>query len=240
MPAKSRHLKNAPIVEAVVDFRIETPADSIQELSEIFSKLDSLFTCSTPINETTGAFNLKTKETSFQHKEIGRRFEGSRKVLQVKLNGITFSKLPPYSDWESILREAKKYYTIYTKNIPDCFTKRIALRYINKIELGQDLEKMSSYVTYPPTIPNAIDYDVESYLQRAVVNNPDENLKATWIQALDKQDKDDPVSIIIDIDIFSFDDFEHEDVWPKFEVLRNFKNKIFFDCITEKTAEKYS
>jgi uncharacterized protein (TIGR04255 family) len=55
---------------------------------------------------------------------------------------------------------------------------------------------------------------------------------------------DNKVQVILDIDVFKEPktaDWEASDVqtWGKLEEMRNFKNRIFFASITEKTAELF-
>ena len=45
--------------------------------------------------------------------------------------------------------------------------------------------------------------------------------------------------MVLDIDVFKEKAFDGQEAWDVLDRLRDFKNQIFFDSITEKTAKLY-
>jgi hypothetical protein len=68
---------------------------------------------------------------------IGWRFVSPDKlhVFQARLNGFTFSRLPPYVDWESFRTEARRLWDLYRAVANPIAPTRIAVRYINRLDL---------------------------------------------------------------------------------------------------------
>ena len=93
-------------------------------------------------------------------------------------------------------------------------------------------------------MPGVISKGVKSFLTRIVVNEPELDITANITQAFEKSLQTAGGMIILDIDVYkeykemqlSVDD---EQVWAMLGELRNIKNRIFFDSITEKTARLF-
>ncbi|WP_206999822.1 hypothetical protein [Trinickia mobilis] len=87
---------------------------------------------------------------------------------------------------------------------------------------------------------------VSGFLTRVIV--PDETAKCTSVvtQAFEGPPSESPsgssIMVILDIDVFRvtrIDDLAADDIWSGLDVLRDQKNRMFFEHLTEKTVEMY-
>src|SRR5262245_37268881 len=114
--AAQRHLPNAPITEAVIDFRVETPAAvTVEMLDAALAERGYLgYTKKGPIIRGEFGFSLTAKEgpvtRAAQSSVIGVRLHSAdeRYVAQLSVEGFTLSRLQPYESWETLIGEARR------------------------------------------------------------------------------------------------------------------------------------
>lgn len=243
----ARHLKKAPITEALIDIQVVFPPD-----------VD--YTNLTPIKDRLAKDYPKSKEQKSANLEIhvksgelltpttkGRilgyilRSADDKQVAQFRVNGFTFSRLRPYETWEQLRDEARRLWELYLDIATPQRVTRVAVRYINDLNIPLPVEDFGDYITAPPPLPETLPQGVSSFLTRVVIREPSLGADAIITQALDAIVKPDFAPIILDIDAFKVAEFtpKSADVWDTLEQLRVLKNKIFFESITEKAVELY-
>jgi len=243
-----RHLKNAPIREAILDIRVRLPASvDHNRLLSVHPKIERQYPdrqvqwkdqFEIPLGESD-----VRKPASIEKGINGYLYRSAKdkQIAQFRLDGFTFNKLKPYDKWESFRDEARRLWELYIEAAsPECITK-IALRYINHLFVPGPLIDFDDYLTEGPKVPKNLPQGVSSFLTRVVVNEPEINAIAIITQALEKIIKPDIIPIILDIDAIKEGEFEAkgQEVWETFEKLRHFKNRIFFESVTEKTLELF-
>lgn len=245
--AKQRHLAKAPIAEAIIDFRVKLPSGyNVTNLLSLQKKLRKGY----PQVEERRAFEggLRVKDKQVEQIFTDRGLQGyilkssdGKDVAQFKQDGFTFSRLSPYTNWETVSAEAKRLWELYAKATTPELITRLATRYINRMDLPLPMNDFSQYLTTPPTIPESLPQGISHFLTRLTILDPEPDMVAHVTQALEKSSKPDHVAIILDIDVFKQMDlgFPESDIWPTFEKLHDFKNRIFFDNIQEKTARLF-
>lgn len=245
--AKQRHLNNAPIVEAIIDFRVKLPSG--YNATEFSSLKKTLSKSNYPQMDESWAFEgeimVKAKQIEQIIKDKGLRgyfFKSSdgKNVAQFREDGFTLSRLKPYSDWETVLAEAKTLWELYLRTAAPEIITRLATRYINRMDIPLPINDFRRYLTAPPIIPEGLPQGISRYLTRVTIGDPDD-IMANIIQALEKSSKPGHVAIILDIDVYKQMEagFPENQIWPTFENLRNLKNRIFFGSITEETARLF-
>ena len=129
---------NAPIVEAIVDIRIEPAANAkwTRDANEFPQLL-----ASHPIGENQFALFVHAEWSgeAAPSQEIlasditGIRFRSEHEVIQFRVDGFTFSMLPPYSSWQELFDKAWEAWTLYKGIIGQASIVRLAVRYINRM-----------------------------------------------------------------------------------------------------------
>ncbi len=238
-------LKKAPITEALIDICVKLPSDfDVKNISSIYQTIKEEYPEKHEQRISKVSFELKVDEPikSSRANINGYRYISSDKkqIVQARLDGFTFSRLHPYIKWEELRDEAHRLWQLY-KNItsPESIT-RVAVRYINNLNIPMPIRDFSDYLTAPPTVSEGLPQVVSSFLTRVVIHEPSVGANAIITQALE-QIVTDVAPIILDIDVFKLEPrgIVEKDAWEIIEKLRHFKNKVFFSSITDNLKEMY-
>jgi len=171
---------------------------------------------------------------------VGWMYKSEGAVAQFRTDGFTFSKLEPYTTWEQVFGEAQRLWKIYLQVARPRETKRLAVRYINRLRVPRPAD-LREYLEAPPVLPSPIPSAIREFLTRVVVLDSVRDASAILIQALEPSPDPTTIQILLDIDAFREVALAPEDssLSEIFERLRALKNDVFFASLTEKTVEMY-
>ena len=240
-------LLKAPITEALIDIRVKVREDlKIEQFDSIYNSVSKEYPVKNPRLKREGRFEFKKGEAPFSAAtEIidGYIFTSSdrKQIFQARLDGFTFNRLKPYVTWECFRDEARRLWGKY-REVTSPEITRVALRYINKMDFPLPIKDFSDYLTAPPIVPASLPQGINSFLTRIVIHEPDIGATGIITQALEQQIVNPNIlTIILDIDVFKqkAEGITEEEAWQTLEKLRHFKNKIFFESITEKARELF-
>lgn len=240
-----RRLKSAPIVEAVIDFRVRlrAPIDAStfmnvsSEFKATFPKAGLMRQRAVEISFDPGTPNGLPSETM-----QGVRFDSelADKAAIFTLEGFTFSHLKNYSDWSSLKADAMKAWTEYLELAEVVEIVRVGVRYINRIELPSSVE-FNDFFTAAPSMPPELPQVIGPFLSRVFFPLPN-SLGIGSLTHVHSASMGEGTSVILDIDIYQENtnyDPRNGSVWDLLDKLRDQKNNVFFASVTEKTLEKY-
>jgi uncharacterized protein (TIGR04255 family) len=243
-----RHLSNAPITEAIIDFRVKLSAEiSIETLNSIHASIIQKYPKRRERKQWRGRIELKeallpNPIPAFKGTD-GYLFstEDDKQTVQVRLDGFTFNRLKPYGTWEELRDEARRLWDLYARIATPELITRVAVRYINQLDIPLPIKDFSDYLVAPPTVPENLPQGVNSFLTRVVFHDPAIKVVGIIHQALESLSGKDVAPIILDIDVFrqATIGINKEDVWELLEKMHDFKNKIFFESVTEKTLRLF-
>lgn len=250
--ANYEHLTNAPIVEALIDFRVNLAKDiTLANLAEITKCLPPEYSDIEEKHRISAEFKFDLEKQGEAQAGLAKRSpygfwcktrDGSN-IAQIRLDGYTFSELKPYSDWDSFSAKAKLIWDLYQEKTQCDVIPRVAVRYINHLNLHLEKgEEFSKYLESPPSVPDGLPQGISNFLYRVKIHNPEEGIAAHVSQALMPSEIPSEIKILLDIDVFKDigEDVVPDDVWAIFSALREFKNDIFFGYITEDTKELFT
>ena len=245
--ARQRHLANAPIREAIIDLRVKLPAGfEVDTFRASHERLRESY----PVIEERRLFQdemqLKGGQVVSRHTQEGLhgfffKSEDEQNLVQFRVDGFTFNRLKPYTAWKEVFCEARKLWGVYTEICEPESITRIAVRYINHLVIPDAVSRIKEYLTAPPAIPDGLPQIMKRFLTRVVIDDPGSNLTANIIQALEQIVDSSRFTVILDIDVFREELFGiHDDqIWPIFEEMRNLKNHVFFNSLTEKAVRLF-
>lgn len=242
--AKQEHLRNPPIVEAVIDIRV-VPKDGIT--TDIFSQL---------IESHREKFKIEPEEefgiqvslpsktvNTIPSRRIGVRLgnEQTGVVAQLHLDGFTFSRLRNYTEWGSLKSEAKELWEAYKFVTMPTRITRIATRYINNLQLQMPIDNLNRFLTAPPSVPPNVPNALTHFKTEVILIDELVGCAAKISQQLHWIPNLPTASIILDIDVFEQKsrDVTDDSLWEKLDSMRDLKNKIFFESVTEETLNQY-
>ena len=237
----------APIVEALIDIRAKLPPEiSIGGLKEIHNNVREIFPIIEEKRFIKTDFKLGKDEPEIEASEKGVegfffRSNTEKKLFQFRLNGFTFNKLAPYENWKTFSEEGRYLWERFKEIARPVAVERIALRYINRILVPLPFKDFNEYILTTPQIAPGLPQSVSHFFLRLIINSPDSRFTATMTETIEKPTKDNRLPIILDIDVYRGTPYSinSEEIWHDFERIRDFKNDIFFNSISEKTKELF-
>lgn len=241
-----RYYNQAPISEAVIDLRVNLPENTpLDLLANIHPEVKSDYPERGEQHRVLGAMSFGNQvNTSATQKHIGYVFSNpeSKQLFQARLDGFTVGKLAPYHGWDLFRAEAVRLWNIYRMATHPLAITRIAVRYINRLDLPLPSGDLEEYLkTAPRTSPDLPQALSGFFMQLQV---PQDDLKAMLVlnEALVPPPSADSVSVLLDIDLFRVVDLpaDEEGVWALLDQLRLRKNEVFEACITDRTRELIS
>jgi uncharacterized protein (TIGR04255 family) len=239
-----RHYERAPIAEAIIEVRCElAPEVTLDDLAKVADSAQ--FTAAGPAIQISGRVEvsqdgIKGDTSGQQIGHVFRRNDGLR-LIQSRLNGFSYSILPPYERWETFCSEAWAAWLEYQRIIHPLKATRLGVRYVNRIDVPQNIIEIKDYLRTAIDISPYLPQMMAGYFMQAVVPLPRFNATATITSTVVPPPSPDFSSLILDIDTWrdieiSFDlPGANEDIRTQLEALREAKNQVFEACITDAT-----
>ncbi|RLT01814.1 MAG: TIGR04255 family protein [Planctomycetota bacterium] len=242
-----RIYSQAPITEAIIDLRIaartEIDLDMLRRLSEAtqdrFPRID-------PIYEATGKMQVKpgiSASASAHQIQLGFRAISSdaKIVCQRQLTGFTVSRLAPYESWEPFRDLARELWDQYRTAVGCDVVTRIAVRYVNRIDLPESPVELKHYFRTSPEVSADLPQLMEGFFMQIRLPQADIGSTAVLNQTIVPSLQSDCTSVVLDIDLFRDHALPGDEcaLWECFEVLHDRKNEIFEACITDAARELF-
>lgn len=240
-------LSRPPITEALVDLRVTLPpsfsADAFRqakaELASSYPQLEEMRQFETTIELNAG----KPPATAYRYQGLlGLKFTTSdgRQVAQFRKDGFTLNRLHPYTSWSELQPEALRLWSVYARLARPNAVRRIALRYINRIDLPLDGDLTQYLEVAPPRFPGGEGL-VSDYVMRVTTRDPASGTTSTVAQSLQRAPGRPTRMLTADIDVYELRDAATGEatLGPILDRLRNIKNRIFFGMITDKLVAQF-
>jgi uncharacterized protein (TIGR04255 family) len=237
--------RNAPITEAILDIQVKPSAPPPTQA--VFTRLSGALGGEYPrvadINQLRVNVHAASTTSSVAHtrQTAGSRLEKPGRVFQIQPRGMTFSHLTPYTSWSVFSPEGRRLWELYVQYVKPEAVTRVALRYINRIEIPGQRFELSDYFKLYPEIPKTIPQDINStfiQLQMPQIDlAPDIVAVFNFGSAVPFSDKS--VAMMLDIDVYATRalSLATKDVFDVLEILRTRKNELFEACITDRTRD---
>jgi len=236
-------LSKSPIVEGLIDIRVEPSADAtIAALKAACDELAAEFPSQQEIRTFVAQLNFSPAPTA-SSLTTGDALDGiilrstdEKWVVQFRLDGFTVSRLHPYGTWDELKGKASALWAKYSEAAKPTKVVRIASRFLNRVQLpiGESFEKtfLTNFVI-GPTLPQS----VGGYLLRVVIPFQEHNAIAIVTQSLEGNSTD----CILDLDTFSEQPqgMAENEMWDRLDILRDVKNRLFFGSFTELALERF-
>jgi uncharacterized protein (TIGR04255 family) len=240
------HYEKAPITEALIDIRAELSSElRFEDLQSFKKHVSSDYPHEETRNLAEGIIRFgPSLQASAQQKPWGLMFrnEQNNQVLQVRLDGFTFSRLAPYEDFEHLRDEARRLWDIYRELVRPKGITRVAVRYINQLNLPGARVEPRDYLNIFPHVSDKLpaelrDFGPCSMSLRMVQHDLGGFLLLNEVMTPPKLPN--TISIVLDFDLHveSPPVTNEQELWAFFDRLRERKNLYFEECITGKTRE---
>jgi uncharacterized protein (TIGR04255 family) len=256
---KKMKLLHDPIVEMILDIdcamppnfdlaKLETKAH--QFFGEKYPKLRKVVTSQVKfiVNQDANAGKATNPESqelgvqslqSFTENEKG----GIQQLVQIRTQGYSFNRVAPYTSLDDYLPEIRRTWELFLSLAEPSAIYLIRLRFINRILIPHQngLVDLDQYLVGVPSIniPNTI---LETFLTQVsgVVQGSQNNFQtALYGQPLEAT----TAPVIFDNTVFwkgSSQDVKNWDwILEKIKALRELKNQVFYNTLTQKCLDIY-
>ena len=243
--ARPRHLSNAPITEALIDLQVKLPADiGVETLKSGHELISTNYPQVLERRKWASQLQLsKGKPPTQVTSEAGPDgyffiSPDRKQMVQYRLDGFTFNRFKPYETWESLRDETFRLWEIYLRIASPEVITRVALRYINHLQFPLPIADFHLYLNAPPDVPGQLPHFVTSFLTRVVIVDSSTGAAANISQVLESISEG---KVMLDIDVFKGTQFRAvaNDAWDLLNSLRDLKNRIFFESVTDQTLRLY-
>ena len=236
-------LQNAPITEAVIDIRVERrPNVTLQELSLFTNGFELEFPNRAEQRSLKARIDMSKGEAPPTAAD-GYVFKSldQKSIVQVGFDGLTISRLNPYENWSVFAELAKRLWQRYIDTSHPTKVVRLGVRYINRIDLDIGSDLFGTILT-GPQIALALPQNMLDFFMRLLI--PDESGAVAIIHQTFSHPEvgESTRSLIFDVDAIKNVDIDPratEEISGVFEELRRFKNRVFFNSLTNRTLERY-
>lgn len=175
--------------------------------------------------------------------QIGYSFTSAdgRQVLQARQDGFTFSRLKPYVNWPQLRDECKVLWASYKGSANPVRINRIAVRYINQIDIPLGAIDYKHYFLTTPEIAQTLPQDLSGFFMKLQIPCPDFGGGLILTQMAIQPPQPGWHSVVLDIDVFKQcgPDLTETAMWETIETLKATENTFFFESITERTRSLF-
>lgn len=243
--AGPRRYPNAPITEALIDLRVKMPkGTTVEDLEKIHAAEKSAYPAKKQRRLVSGQMQIgEAVSASADVKDLGFVFtsKDKKQVFQARLDGFTMSRLAPYESWSVFCEEARRLWNQYCTVVKPEKIVRLAVRYINRLDLPLPVSELSDYLRTVPEISRDLPQGLAGYFLNLQI--PMEDMKSTLLinETIIEPAEPNVVSIVLDIDLYQDCEVPQDEdgIWEAFERLRTRKNQVFESSITDRTRELF-
>lgn len=240
-------LSRSPIIEALVDIRAEV-AQPISVLQALAEELKAEFPKAHESRIVKAELKVEGgRLVAPQAHDLGLQgfqlFNADDSLaVQFKLDGLTVNNMKAYIGGEQLIDRTVALWRVFATRAQITSTSRIAMRYINKLELpfapGDDFRR---FLTTSPVLPDEVPRNFSEFLTRVIAHEDASDGPAIVITQSLVHTGDKP-AVVIDLEAIKAGDFSAN---PDFlagvlQELRALAKRVFFSMITEETARLYS
>lgn len=238
--------RNPPITEALLDIRATLPAGSDlaglapfeQAARDRYPDKRERTTVKTGIEVRGGVVKIAEPRGGPDGFLFTSR-DGNR-IVQARLDGFTYNWLKPYESWESLRDEARRLWANYVGLMSPIVVHRLALRYINKIELPLPLGDFKEYILTVPEVAPGLPQGLSGLFMRLEIPSDIANTIVILTETMDPP-VEGRLPFTLDIDVVHTGNYDpsSDEIWQEFEHLRDVKNLFFFSSLTARAKEMF-
>jgi uncharacterized protein (TIGR04255 family) len=239
--------KNPPVVEALVDIHVRVGQSvPIETLRLIRSGEEDRYPTEQHFIARSITVDVATGATTESHQEPkGYRFISAtqQEIVQARTDGFAFSRLPPYTGWDQWKPEAERLWQKYVELTNPVAVTRVAVRYVNRIDIEFPAEPLRNYLTTYPHLGEKLPQQVGHFVMQVSLPQADmPGVTFNISQGRLLNPSDQRASILLDLDLFRVGDISprSSELWSWLETLHAEENALFEGCITDRARELFN
>lgn len=238
---------NAPIKEAMLDIQVTFGSPVETARLETFH---DLIRADYPLKQSRikwhGEIQVAEGNVAQAVKQRAHGFlfrsADEQRAVQARQDGFTFNWLKRYDGWEVFCDEARRHWESYRDAFcPEAVT-RLGLRYINRIGIPLPFTDFREYVKTAPDVAPGLPQSLSALFMRLEIPDQARGLVAIITETFESSDEGDTrLPFIFDIDVVhqAMFDPSNPTIWETFGEMRDYKNEIFFNSMTDRACELF-
>lgn len=214
----------SPLVEAILDFQVEVPED--RGPSDLAQCRDAAYP--------------EGKSLPPPQKGVLQASGDGKQLFQARSDGLTVHRLAPYQGWTPFREEVRRLWEIYRRTIRPRKVERVALRYINRLDLPFPIAEIKDYLRTSPDVSPDLPQGLAGFFMELNIPQPDLRCTLLLRETVVSPALPGMASVILDLDLFRTEAIpsEEADLWAFLDCLRIRQNAIFEACITDRMRER--
>jgi len=240
-----------PITEAVIEIRLDQPVPKVS-LDKVRARALKKYPLSDELSSVGVLFEPEKAAARVKQEWIGYKLTNvdSTDILMLQSQAFSTSRLAPYPGWESFCGNARQEWNEWKREVGYIKVIRIGVRYINRLDIPVENDGfirvedyLKLYVQLPnfetamtglPIAPKMADFTTQVHMHLSndqcelTINSS--SIPSPLVKHL---------SLVLDIDVSRQREVpQHdEEIWALIDRIRDYKNHIFEESITEAARE---
>jgi uncharacterized protein (TIGR04255 family) len=242
------HLSAAPIVEAVIHWVARAgKAFSSDDLKKNLTERFSNYPECQPQHELQFETNFAADGSATEaHREKWHGYRltslDKRRIVQFTRDGIAFSRLTPYENWEVFSAEALRVWKIFVEFAEPSEVQRLGVRFINRITPIK-LADVGRYLSTPPKRARRLGMPMNSFLLQSAHDVPGHPFRINVVETIQPPAPlgTDDYGLVVDIDVYTTQEFAVADelMLDYLTKMHWLKNKTFFSLMSKKAILRF-
>ena len=240
--AGNQLLKNPPIKETIfaISFGDSVEFSEIQKFSQHPTIASNFPTANKGFQAEVKIDAVKPPESEVRNDGLLLRGRNDyNRILHVRRGQISFHGVKGYIEFNDFLGEFISYWGIFEQEVGKRKVTSLSVRYLNEIE-RTDGETIEDVVKIFPKHPFGNHQKISSFVNLRFRCNENPNVHANVVSTTVQKDSKN----IVILDIILTNKFGAAPSTSELKAmaltLRDIKNDIFYDCITDTTIERYN
>jgi uncharacterized protein (TIGR04255 family) len=233
------NLARAPIVEAVLHWhaiasKVFREADLLKLMQHDFPDYSSTNQHNLEAGFAGTSEGIEFKQRSaWQGVRLTRKHDGGsdKFVCQFLRQGVVFSQLAPYTNWEEFESEAKKFWGKYCELGDPSNVDRLSVRFISQIGI-ESIDEIVKYIDTVCEPVHQLGLSANSYFHQDTIELSNQPYVINIVRAVQPTPHQ-KSTLIVDITASTSESFELVQVNDKLNDLRFIKNKVFFSLMKD-------
>ncbi len=242
-----KRYKNPPLIEALCEFyfapEISQDFDSIINL--LYEKIQNGFPKRYRLQLQASQINIDTSGTPEITAQLLPlvRFQSSTEqvLIQIGQNLLTVNHLKPYTSWEEFLPSVEMGFNAYREVVKPKTINRVALRYINRIEIASNRIDLENYFDFRPFIKQKLLQDLSAF--NLGIQIPREEARDALNIQLASIESGSPTIVAIMLDLtyslVKSENVKLDNITEWLSIAHNHIEDAFEACITDQLRNKF-
>jgi uncharacterized protein (TIGR04255 family) len=237
----SQHYSRAPIVEAIIDMRFEGRL-SLRDME----RLRDHFRSDYPTVEDRQQVTVEFRDGKITAIGAPSGFKMTAKnaadLVLITEESFATVRLAPYDEWGAFKPLAQANFDGFTKIIGRRKILRIGVRFVNRIDIPDAQivgREMTEFLAAGISVPENVSKEMNEFAFTYAGVSTRTGAKIVIRSAIQPPALIDHTSVSLDIDAAWDANIPGriDEIWEKTDILRDTKNDVFENCITDRTRD---